>query len=413
MLPLEKKLLSRTIAPGLLMPSYEGYCIANIMASILQQFGAKQQGTPLADGLLPEDATEAEKVVLFVADGLGYDQLQTEIARRNAPGLKSFAGSVIPLTACAPTATTANLCSFVTGVPPGIHGFLGYKSELLLRSLDPAAFKLGPGGAGQRLADIDLHAADIREVPLATQLLMDAGIQVVQYNRRDYLRTPLSEILYTNMKVHDYVDREDLLVHARKHLMTTKGKLFAWLYWDMIDGISHVHGALSDFHAAEVRALDAGIITELLEPLEGSNTLFIFTADHGHINRNEERVVDLTEDAGLMKLLQFAPQGDVREGRLNFFYTKKGKANATLQHLQQHYSQDSIAMLSDDALKLGLFGTTKMTPTVRKRIGDVVMIAKDDALLGSRPIEEMLRLYGYHGGLTRQEVLVPFIAKVL
>ncbi len=403
-------LLNRTLAPGLILPHYGGYNVSNVLPTALKHFGQKA-GTPLADGLLPPDASEAEKIIMFVVDGLGYEQFRAESARGHAPNVSKL--HLNPITSAAPTATTANLCTFVTGVPPAVHGFVGYKSELLRRWINPNSFKLGPGAKGEKLTDIGLRPSDIRTAPLGTKQLADAGVNLIQYIRRDYMVTPLSNIIYEGTQLHDYLNRADFLVHSRHRLQQAKGKTFAFLYWDMVDVVSHMHGALSDVHAAEVRALDFGIQTELLEPLDGTNTLFLLTADHGHINRNPERMTNLAADEKLMSFLEWAPQGDVREGRLDFIYTKPGKQQQAKAHLEKNYGEDCMVITAEEALKIGLFGATDVLPEIRRRLGDLILIAKDDALLGSRPIPEMMQLVGYHGGLHRQEMLVPLIAKML
>ncbi len=66
---------------------------------------------------------DADQVVLFVLDGLGWEQLQ---ARRSlAPMLSGMMGG--PILTVAPSTTATALTSITTGLTPGEHGVVGYR----------------------------------------------------------------------------------------------------------------------------------------------------------------------------------------------------------------------------------------------------------------------------------------------
>jgi len=72
---------------------------------------------------LPTAALEADRVVLLLLDGLGWEQLQER--RHLAPTLSSMEGG--PISTVLPTTTATALTSLSTGTPPGEHGIIGYR----------------------------------------------------------------------------------------------------------------------------------------------------------------------------------------------------------------------------------------------------------------------------------------------
>jgi len=60
------------------------------------------------------------------------------------------------------------------------------------------------------------------------------------------------------------------------------------------------------------------------------------------------------------------------------------------------------------ALDSGLFGNGPHKENVRDRLGDLIAIARGDAYLWWAPKQNIMA--GRHGGLSREEMLVPFYA---
>src|SRR5687767_3848190 len=100
----------------LLLPAYEGACITNVVPSLLHP-------PEVRPDWLPAVAYDADRVVLLVIDGLGWNQLGDR--RPLTPTLSSLDGGAI--TTVAPSTTATALTSITTGLPPGEHGVVGYR----------------------------------------------------------------------------------------------------------------------------------------------------------------------------------------------------------------------------------------------------------------------------------------------
>jgi hypothetical protein len=118
------------------LPSYGGPCVSGLVPALL---GAPED----APAWVPEAGLDARQVVLFVLDGLGWDQLQER--REIAPTLASMAGS--PITTVVPSTTSTALTSITTGLPPGEHGVIGYRMAVQGEILNVLRWSTASGDA--------------------------------------------------------------------------------------------------------------------------------------------------------------------------------------------------------------------------------------------------------------------------
>src|SRR5438874_9556597 len=152
---------------SLVRPDFAGRGLANVAPTVLRLL-APEAATeldlpPLHRDVLPESiASGVKTVVLIVADGLGYLQLQREIAAGNAPNIAELIEradlgdqciSYNPITSVFPTTTVAALGSVNSGVAPTGHGLLGY--TLYLPEFDMVAEMIRWGPLNRRVSFAD------------------------------------------------------------------------------------------------------------------------------------------------------------------------------------------------------------------------------------------------------------------
>ena len=124
----------------LVLPDYGGACIANIVPALL----GPPDETP---AWMPAEVPGAHQVVLFVVDGLGWEQLQTR--RDLTPTLAAMSGG--PVTTVAPSTTSTALTSLTTGLPPGEHGVVGYRMAVHGEVLNVLRWSTAAGDAHQSI----------------------------------------------------------------------------------------------------------------------------------------------------------------------------------------------------------------------------------------------------------------------
>ena len=109
-------------ADGPIIPDYAG---ANVRGMVPALLGPSSWASGLP-AWMPAPVAAAKAVVLFVLDGLGWDQLQTH--RELMPTVASMVGG--PITTVAPTTTATALTSITTGLTPAEHGLVGYRIDV-------------------------------------------------------------------------------------------------------------------------------------------------------------------------------------------------------------------------------------------------------------------------------------------
>src|SRR5579862_9668495 len=98
------------------LPDYLGANLAGLSPAFLAPPAGRAEW-------IPEPARHASQVVLLVADGLGWRQWQDR--RDLTPHLSSLRGG--PITSVVPSTTATALTSLTVGVPPALHGIVGYR----------------------------------------------------------------------------------------------------------------------------------------------------------------------------------------------------------------------------------------------------------------------------------------------
>ena len=110
----------RAVSSSPIIPQYSGPNVRGLIPAFL---GPRRAPKP---DWIPSIAADAEQVVLFVIDGLGWEQLQSRL--HLAPTMAAMTGG--PITTVAPTTTATALTSITTGLTPGEHGLIGYRIDV-------------------------------------------------------------------------------------------------------------------------------------------------------------------------------------------------------------------------------------------------------------------------------------------
>lgn len=361
---------------------------ARSLADVLPNSLSALKGIP-NDMALPA----AESVVVVVVDGLGRAQLQARAGHaRFLTTTKSDA-----LVSVFPSTTAAALASFATGVLPGAHGLVGY------RTLDAANDRLVNQLSGW---DESMVPETWQRERTVFERAGDDGVRSFAIGQATYATSGFTRAILrgaTYVSANSIADRRSAAIRiAREH----PGSLI-YLYIPELDKASHQYGWESGQWLSALEAVDAEL-QKLSDALPARAGLLV-TADHGSI--------DVPSSSHI--LFDLAPEliEGVRhvggEPRCLHLYLEQGATAADRAAVAATWeaSEGERAWVTsrDELVGSELLGD--VADEVLPRIGDVVVAARKRVVYyDSRPADQSARrMIGQHGSLTHEERSIPLI----
>jgi hypothetical protein len=380
-------------------PDYAGGSIVNLMASVVAAFGVRSHYAPLG-ALLPEEIAGHRNVCVFVIDGLGARHLARGAAAGGAlaPHLRASITTIFPST------TATAVTTFMTGLAPQGHAITGW--HMYFRELGAVLavlpFRPRHGGPSLAAAGGVTPAALLGNTPLADRI--DAAAHVV---------SPAAIVDSCFNAAHSGRARrighgglDGMFAAVRDVVRGGQGRQYVYAYYSELDSLAHAHGIGSERVALELERIDAGF-GRFLEEVAGTDTLVIFTADHGFVDTRPDTVVDLDDHPDLAATLAVPLCG---EPRVAYCYVKPGAAEAFERYVERRLAHCATLARSRDLVDDGWFGPGAAHPRLAERIGDYTLIMKDGwAVRDHVPGERRHVQIGVHGGPTEDEMLVPLV----
>jgi len=393
-------------------PRYDGQSIANIPETVSKLFGIRAS-RPLTDERLSK-YTGVENVVLLLLDGFGSTQLN--FARENF-GVPSFDrlfshADHIPITSVFPSTTSSAMSSLHTGLTPQEHGIVGYTMFISTLGTISQMLRFSPIVGGRSLFDSGLDPATFLGARTIHERLAEGGVQSTIYVPNHIIDSGLSRITYRGSQVEPGFSFGDSVIKVRKNLQQRKASSFHFLYYPSPDTVSHARGSNTEEFAAELESLFATIERQLFEKLDrevARKTLLLVSGDHGAVTIKPDSLVDVARHPDLLSLLRMPPTGDSRASILNVKpeMTEKVKNYFDTNLRGQFQLKESSKMLSE-----GYYGLGDVKEETPGRIGDFIAIPLyDNAIDNSLLDYKGDRVPGRHGGLSKEEIDVPLIAR--
>ncbi len=398
-------------------PNYAGRSIVNISSSIVRILGGNLPTPPLDSEIIGDLTTNVHRIVFIIIDAMGYRRFLDALDGNPHNGfhtLRQAGARLVPLTSTFPSTTTAALTAIWCGYTPAEHGFVGY--QLFLREYGARAdmISFNPVATGalgkEQLIHAGLEPDKFLAVPSLPQTLEPLGIPVHNLIELPFAKSGLSRVQIRGMReTHGFVTSSDMWITLRAQIEKHHAERALFVaYWSAVDSIEHLYGPSSETVIAEINNFAYSFERDFLSKLSAdarAGTLFLLTADHGQIDSPVSRAVYLRDHPELRKHLVMDFAG---EPRAAYFYCRQGELDAAREYITSRLGDKFFALNSSTALKAGLWGTGSISPEVKYRIGDLIALPRADYYFWDR--DDAPRLLGRHGGLTEQEMLVPFVA---
>jgi len=369
--------------PVPVIPDYSGANLTGIIPGCLLGTSGRRPNW------FPQPLQEAERIVLLVIDGLGYEQLQRHA--HIAPNLMSLVGGSI--TTIAPSTTASALTSLVTGASPAEHGIVGYRMDM--------------GDSVMNTLRWWSDTRDLRKVhpPASVQPIPPfVGMTIPVVSRAELEGSAFTEAHLRGSRPCGW--RAASSIVAQCAILISSGEKFVYAYYDGVDKIAHERG-FGAYYDAEIAATD-WLVGALLNTLPSGTTLAI-TADHGQV-QVDDNVVHLSDD---IKATLHHQSG---EGRFRWLHAKRGQESDLLQIATDLYSDIAWIASRDQVVEEAWLGPARggrIADQVKRRLGDVALVpftaTTFEDPLDSGPFSLVCR----HGSLTADEMFVPFLARTV
>jgi hypothetical protein len=343
---------------------------------------------------LADRVGDVARVVVLLVDGMGSLLLprMAPDAPLLASALAGEVGRLDELSCPFPSTTPTSLVSLGTGVGPGEHGVTGFTVNI--------------PGTDRLLTHIawgdDPPPRQWQPVPTWYERTARAGISAKAVLPAAFGGSGLTDAAYRGAEFCGVPPHDDYVTRLLAEVAAARGLVFA--YTSVLDTAAHVHGIASTEWSAAAAQVDAllGRVLEGLPP----DTALVVTADHGGLDVPPDARVDVGADPRLADGLRVL----AGEPRVRYLHTVAGAAADVAATWGGLLGERAHVLSRDQAVAGGLFGPVR--PEHLARIGDVVVICRDDAvvLATDREPPELARLIGFHGSTTAAETAIPLLS---
>ena len=383
------------------LPDYSN-CLVNLSGSILKKFGAETaaETLPLADRFL---AGEYKNVVLLLLDAMGMSILEKHLEKDGF--FRSH--TVGAFDSVYPPTTVAATTSVLSGLYPNEHGWLGWdvyypqigKNVTVFTNTEQVREKEGAVPTAEGPDGKPKWAKDsLEEILPAAEY--NVGFRYTPYrNILEKIRDAGGNAFAAMPFMPPWPQSMEAILERIETLCGEPGRKFIYAYWNEPDLTMHRTGTES----AETHAMVTGLEKMVQKTVSGlSDTLFLVTADHGHVDSRNCCLADYPEIRDcLVRQPSFEPR------TLNLFV--RDECREAFPEIFNRYFGDSFLLLTrEEVLSERLFGTGKNREGLEEMIGDYVALAVADRTIFNTHLEAQ-EMPGVHAGLTREEISVPLI----
>ena len=380
------------------LPNYENGSIVNLMSSISKAFGTRAKYKPLK--ILNTSELKSKNIVLIVIDGLGYEYLMNyqkdNILKQN---LKGRMTSVFPAT------TGAAIPTFLTGVPVQQHAITGWFVYLKELGLVSAILHFIA-----RIGSPPLSNSGVDPKKIFTEKSFFDRIKAISYIIRDktiaYSDFALANKGKARILSFKASSLNGFFMQIKKAINSSKRRKYIYAYWLEFDSLCHNYGTKSIKTSRHFMAINKKL-TSFLKSIKGTDTTVIITSDHGFIETDKSRLINLKDHPRLLDAMVIPLCGD---GRLAYCYVRPSKTKQFEDYVRKNLKHACYLCKSKDLIKKNYFGLFKPNKKLFDRVGDYVLIMKENYVIMDSLLGEKRGFHiGNHGGVSKQEMYVPLI----
>jgi predicted AlkP superfamily pyrophosphatase or phosphodiesterase len=231
-----------------------------------------------------------------------------------------------------------------------------------------------------------------------------------------YAKSIYTESTRKGSEVVGYYTSSDFFVTLAKLIEQTPGKAFIYAYLPLIDTAEYIFGPWSEEVEGEISLVSYKLneFLQKINPKVASSTALIITADHGQVEIDPTQTIYLDQIPGFVDNLQVSPNGKIIPpaggARDVHLHIKGEKLDETIKLLENFLKEKAVIQRVDEAIKEGLFGNGKIDNRFLDRIGNLLILPTRNYTVWYHFAPDLEMVFrGYHGELSEDEELIPFI----
>lgn len=357
----------------IIFPDYNR-SLVNLSSSILKSFGVhtKEPGMEEIDALLTKDY---KNVVLLLLDGMGVSIMEKTLNKAGA----FWSNLYLKYTSVFPASTVPATTSVLSALSPVSHAWLGWDNYYSEKGENVTVFLNRIQGTNRVAAPFSV--AD-KYTPYKTIIE-----KIKERGGKAYGSSPF---------IIPFPKTFDSVLDRVQTLCKEEGRKFIYAYWTDPDYLLHGFGTESEEVKREMRVMEEKVVL-LASSL--TDTLFLVTADHGHIDADGVFINDYPEIMNTLKMLPSL------EPRCPNFFVKKGMKEEFKNRFLDVFADDFVLLERKEVWEKNLFGMGIEHPLFSEMIGDYLAYSKSNKTLffyGDK-------LKSMHGSMTEEEMIIPLI----
>jgi hypothetical protein len=376
-------------------PDYKGGSIINLMSSIGKTLGYKHPYNKLK--ILDSKILKKKKIILIIIDGMAYNYLKKQ---KNSFLKKNIKGK---MTSVFPSTTAAAMSSFYTSDAPEKHCFTGWFTYLKeigsVATVLPFVTRTGHNSlenSNIKIEDIFFSESFFSKIKTKSFIIQPKVISNSIYSKH----------ISKKAKILSYETFTGFFSHIKKQAKDNKKK-FVLAYWPFLDSLGHKKGVSSKEYQEHFKEIDEKI-RKLSEDKNIKDCVFLVTADHGMVDTKEKKkIIYANQHPKLLDCLTVPFTG---EPRAAYCYVKPSKVKDFKKYIKENLSQACIVKKSEELMEENFFGLKKPKKQLKDRIGDYVLLFKENYILRAPMLGEKSKKHiANHGGVSEDEMFVPLV----
>lgn len=422
----------------LMFPDYDLYSVCNVMPTALYAMGSRdpavlrqalQTRTPDAvrDRLLnavPE-GQPPRHVLMLMLDGLGFWHFLEAAATVNFLPANA---ALLPFSSCYPTVTTVALSCMWSWTPPAVHGITG--RPLYLKEVDslvdPKSGRTVPGneplpnGLLLELTNVQDRHRYFEQLGFTVNMYAAesySGFRRLVYGEGTRTRVMQDDMADINKirleqfasKGSEEVDRDlELLQQALKDFHAEPGRSFSFVNLEAPNIVGHRHPVNSHLFLDSMTRLLAGV-QQLVRESGLKDLLVMGIGDHGATPVSLSNNLDVSQFLARWKHVMTAPA--VNHHRVLHLYVRPEDRAELQEAVEREFGGLVRCLAKDEALFQSIYGAGNGERDYTARCGDLLLFNLGAGLFWTDhdPAYKRAKMSD-HGGLSVEELLVPFFA---